>query len=524
MSLSVVYTRANQGVDAPLVTVETHLSNGLPSLSMVGLPETAVKESRERVRSAIINAGLEFPARRITINLAPADIPKSGGRYDLAIALSILAASEQIAARRLESTEILGELALSGEIRRVQGVVPAIIAARGNSREVLIPAGNADEAAVVKGALCYGAATLVDACQHFGAGAGLEPLPAASLSHNDQGRNTASPLSAISGQQHAKRALVISAAGGHNLLMVGPPGTGKTLLANALPKLLPTLPEDSSLEVAAIRSVAGHPVEAAQWGEPPFRAPHHSASSAAIVGGGRSLNPGEVTLAHAGVLFLDELTEFKRHVLESMREPLEAGHITISRADYRVTFPSDFLLVCAMNPCPCGYYGDSERQCSCTPDRIARYLEKISGPLLDRIDLHVEVARLSYQELMQRTAQTEPEAGLDVTLQQIEQCRRLQLARAGCLNARLNARQLHDICPLSAACDALLKSVVEKMKLSARACHRLIKLARTIADLDGRKEIETQDIAEAASYRGLSLRGLGSPHAAQAPQVAPPAR
>ena len=345
MSLSVVYTRANQGVDAPLVTVETHLSNGLPSLSMVGLPETAVKESRERVRSAIINAGLEFPARRITINLAPADIPKSGGRYDLAIALSILAASEQIAARRLESTEILGELALSGEIRRVQGVVPAIIAARGNSREVLIPAGNADEAAVVKGALCYGAATLVDACQHFGAGAGLEPLPAASLSHNDQGRNTASPLSAISGQQHAKRALVISAAGGHNLLMVGPPGTGKTLLANALPKLLPTLPEDSSLEVAAIRSVAGHPVEAAQWGEPPFRAPHHSASSAAIVGGGRSLNPGEVTLAHAGVLFLDELTEFKRHVLESMREPLEAGHITISRADYRVTFPSDFLIV-----------------------------------------------------------------------------------------------------------------------------------------------------------------------------------
>ena len=508
MSLSVVYTRANQGVEAPLVTVETHLSNGLPSLSMVGLPETAVKESRERVRSAILNAGLEFPAMRITINLAPADVPKAGGRYDLAIALSILAASGQICPQRLQFTEILGELALSGQVRGIQGVVPAVIAARNQLRSALIPQVNADEAAVVRDAQCHVVTDLRTACQHFVKGQpGLPVLPMAALDDRPE-QTLIDPLAAIRGQQQAKRALTIAAVGGHNMLMVGPPGTGKTLLANALPGLLPRLAESQSLQVAAIRSVAGSPVDSTQWGLPPFRAPHHGASSVAIVGGGRSLQPGEVTLAHAGVLFLDELTEFKRHVLESLREPLEAGQVTISRADYRVTFPSAFQLVCAMNPCPCGYFGDSQRQCTCTPERIARYLEKISGPLLDRIDLQVEVARLDYQQLMHEPG--EVVSAPVWTPQRVNQCRERQLERSGCLNARLTARMLHDVCPLSADCDALLKSVVETMKLSARACHRVIKLARTIADMEEAGDIATEHLAEAASYRGLSLPG-GSP-------------
>lgn len=508
MSLSVVYTRANQGVEAPLVTVETHLSNGLPSLSMVGLPETAVKESRERVRSAILNAGLEFPAMRITINLAPADVPKSGGRYDLAIALSILAASGQISQQRLQCTEILGELALSGEVRGIQGVVPAVIAARNQLRSALIPGVNSSEAAVVRDAQCHAVNDLCTACQHFVKGQpGLPVLPMAQLDERDV-IAASDPLLAIRGQQHAKRALTIAAAGGHNMLMVGPPGTGKTLLANALPGLLPRLDEEQSLQVAAIRSVAGTPVDCTQWGQPPFRSPHHGASSVAIVGGGRSLQPGEVTLAHAGVLFLDELTEFKRHVLESLREPLEAGQVTISRADYRVTFPAAFQLVCAMNPCPCGYFGDSQRQCTCTPERIARYLEKISGPLLDRIDLQVEAARLDYHQLMH--GQHVDEAASVWTPVRIEECRYRQLQRNGCLNARLTPRMLHDVCPLSSDCDRLLKSVVESMKLSARACHRVIKLARTVADMEGADDISVEHLAEAASYRGLSLPG-GSP-------------
>lgn len=506
MSLSVVFTRANQGVDAPLVTVETHLSNGIPSLSMVGLPETAVKESRERVRCAILNAGLEFPARRITINMAPADIPKSGGRYDLAIALSILAASEQISSKRLQSTEILGELALAGDVRGVQGVLPAVIAARDVGRSMLIPARNSAEAAVVREAQCYAVQSLREACQHFADdSAGLPTVPS-SLDGVMHDRPGVDPLAAIRGQQHAKRALCIAAAGGHNMLMIGPPGTGKTLLANALPGLLPMLDEAQALEAAAVRSVAGLPVTAALWAKTPFRAPHHGASSVAIVGGGRQLNPGEITLAHAGVLFLDELTEFKRHVLESMREPLEAGTVTISRADYRVTFPANFQLICAMNPCPCGYFGDSKRQCSCTAERIGRYLEKISGPLLDRIDLHVEVARLDYEQLMGEAEELNSDAAA-WTPQLIRQCRERQIRRNGCLNAQLSARQLHDVCPLSPGCDALLKKVVETMKLSARACHRIIKLARTIADMQGCQDIRPEHIAEAASYRGLNLPG-----------------
>lgn len=502
MSLAIVYTRANQGVEAPLITVETHLSNGLPALSMVGLPETAVKESRERVRSAILNAGLEFPDRRITINMAPADIPKSGGRYDLAIALSILAASGQLSATKLQAVEILGELALAGEVRSVQGVLPAVIAARDAGRRLMLPAANADEASMVRGATSVVVTTLIEAVEHFGERP-LPPVPSRLLTVRTQPGHV-TDISAIKGQGLAKHALLIAASGGHNMLMVGPPGTGKTLLANAMQDLLPALDEREALAVAAVRSVAGIGMDISDWGRPPFRSPHHGASSVAIVGGGRLFNPGEVTLAHGGILFLDELTEFKRHVLESLREPLEAGMITISRADYRVSFPARFQLVCAMNPCPCGYAGDDRGFCRCTPERIARYLEKISGPLLDRIDVHVEVPRLSSEELRRPVTAQEPDS--TALREQVLACRKVQLKRQACLNRELTTDVLDHFCPMQPNAESLLRQSMEKLNLSARACHRLIKLARTLADLDEEDIINTSHVAQAASFRQFAVR------------------
>lgn len=512
MSLAVVYTRANQGIDAPLVTVETHLSNGLPALSMVGLPETAVKESRERVRSAILHAGLEFPAGRITINMAPAGVRKSGGRYDLAIALSILAASGQLPSKNLATTEILGELALAGDVRAVQGVLPAVIAARDAGRSVLVPAANIAEASLVEGSTIFAVATLQEVCRHFTG----QPLPA--LAHRRGQRDAGScqhtpDIADIRGQHLAKRALLIAAAGAHNMVMVGPPGTGKTLLAQTLPGLLPPLSEAHALEAASVRSVAGQPLAPSQWAVPPFRAPHHSASAVAIVGGGRHLSPGEVTLAHTGVLFLDELTEFRRHVLECLREPLESGAVTVARADYRVTLPARFQLIAALNPCPCGYHGDNQGQCRCTPERIARYLDKISGPLLDRIDLHVEVPRLDYRELMGRDDSGPDRGGRAADTSaalraQVELVRQVQLRRAGTLNSQLSAAQLESLCALNKDSDALLQQIAERLRLSARACHRLIRLARTIADLDASAAIGPRHLAEAASYRGISAAGV----------------
>lgn len=521
MSLAIVYTRANIGIDAPLVTVETHLSNGLPSLAIVGLPEAAVRESRERVRSAIINANMDFPTRRITINLAPADLPKSGGRFDLAIAISILAASGQIPADALHGYEILGELALTGALRSVHGVLPAVLAARDNDRALILPTVNAPEASLVRGVRAFGGAHLLDVCKHLLTGKGMEACrfdEAAAIPRMLAGRTD---LQDIKGQHSAKRALQVAAASSHNILFVGPPGTGKTMLANCLSSLLPPLDEREALEAAAIKSISKQPVNTVNWLEPVFRSPHHTATSIALVGGGAQASPGEVTLAHRGVLFLDELPEFNRSVLEVLREPLESGMITISRANYRLQLPANFQLVAAMNPCQCGYFGDTNGRCRCTPEKIQRYLEKISGPLLDRIDLIVDVPRLAHNELRaisiagrQRKSQSElansdeleqqeQESEGDIARKRIRDCRQLQKRRSGKLNSDMSTAEIESYCVLDDAGEKLLEAAMTKLQLSARACHRILKIARTIADLETHATIQLQDLTEAIAYRRM---------------------
>lgn len=497
MSLAIIHTRALLGVQAIEVTVETHLSNGLPAFAIVGLPETAVKESKERVRSAIINSGLEFPSRRITVNLAPADLPKAGGRYDLAIALGILAASGQIDKESLRAMEILGELALDGSVRQVQGAVPTIIAARQKGHKIIIPKVNSDELALVAYDQGYCVGSLVEfvnwllgkgtliSCREL---ATVKFPPPAGLQE----------LTQIKGQALAKRAVQIAAAGSHNLLMIGPPGSGKTLLANTLISLLPRLNEAEALEVAAIKSAAKMHLEYSNWHQRPIRSPHHSATSVALVGGGSKASPGEISLAHRGVLFLDELTEFKPGVLDALREPLESGEITISRANYRIKFPADFQLLAAMNPCPCGYASDPAHECRCSEDRIGRYLGKLSGPLLDRLDLIIEVPSLSQSELLEHSKDS---TDWEEVRGRIESCRRLQIQRGGKLNSELALGELETICTLDATLRKLLATTMEKLAMSARATHRVIKMARTVADFEGSTVIRKQDLMEAISYR-----------------------
>jgi magnesium chelatase family protein len=493
MALAILFTRARVGVQAPLVSVETHLSGGLPSFNIVGLPEAAVKESRDRVRSAIVNSQFEFPASRITVNLAPADLPKEGGGFDLPIALGILAASGQLSADRLHEWEFIGELALSGELRNVPGCLPAALAAQREQRYLITSQDSAADAAQVPSVCVYGAENLLSVCAHLN---GQYPLECASP--NISATKTVVPdLIDVIGQDSAKRALEIAAAGGHHILFSGPPGTGKTLLASRLPGLLPPLDENDMLDVASLYSISNQPYVI---GQRPYRYPHHTASAAALVGGGSSPKPGEISLAHGGVLFLDELPEFPRRVLEVLREPLEAGHIAISRARQQIVFPARFQLVAAMNPCPCGYFGDSTRQCRCTPDRIRQYRERISGPLLDRIDLQVTVPRLPPGIIGKE------KSGRESTQQVAERvllAREKQQQRNGCCNAQLEGAALREHCQLVREDQEFLEQTATRLGLSQRAYFRLLKVARTIADLADCDVIERSHLAEAMHYRAL---------------------
>ncbi len=498
MSLAVLYSRALSGIQAPLVTVEIHIANGLPSFTIVGLPDTEVKESKDRVRAALQNAHFKIPAQRITVNLAPADLPKESGRFDLPIALGILAATGQIPKDKLDRYEWAGELALTGELRPIHGALAMTYNASQSGRGFILPQQNAAEAALVKNATIYAATSLLQVCAHLN---GQQPLPVyRSAIDNETAESLYPDFDEVKGQAHTKRALEIAAAGGHSLLMIGPPGTGKSMLAARFPDIQPSMTEAEALESAAMQSLSFGRFDIAHWKRRPFRSPHHTASGVALVGGGSHPRPGEISLAMHGVLFLDELAEFDRKVLEVLREPLESGKITISRAARQAEFPAQFQLIAAMNPCPCGYLGHSSGKCHCTPDQIARYRARISGPLLDRIDMQIEVPAIPQDELMRQRTTGEKS---DVIRQRVEKAHQLQLNRQGKTNSRLSVKEIDAHCALDATSETLLRQAINRLNLSARAYHRILKVARTIADLSGVEKITNQHIAEAIQYRRL---------------------
>lgn len=494
MSIAVVQTRANAGIEALPVTVETHISNGLPSLSIVGLPETTVKGSRDRVRSAIINAQFEFPARRITINLAPADLPKQGGRFDLPIALSILAASNQIPINTLEQYEFIGELGLTGELRPVSGILPFSLAAQKANHTIIIPLENALEASLNKKTNILPAKSILQICSHLH---GRELLTNYPAELSDLIPPVLPNLSEVYGQAHAKRALEICAAGKHSLLMIGPPGIGKTMLASRLISLLPLLNDEQALELAAIHSIRGQSLELSTWRFPPFRRPHHTASSIALVGGGNPPQPGEISLAHHGVLFLDELPEFDRRVLEALREPLESGNITISRAAKQTEFPANFQLVATMNPCPCGHLGNQINSCVCSTQQIRRYQKRLSAPFLDRIDICIEVNPLPKNYCLHKFKEEDSES----IRNRVKNAQIKQLKNFGKLNHKLSVELLEISNSLSSKDRRILQNSLEKFKLSTRSYHRILQIARTIADLSESEKIKNSHLMEALSYR-----------------------
>ena len=496
MSLARVYSRAAVGVAAPEVTVEVHVGGGLPRISMVGLPQTAVRESKDRVKAALLNAGFRFPDGLVTIALAPADLPKEGSRFDLPIALGILAASGQVTDHRFEDFEFVGELSLSGGLNPVRGVLPVAVQAGTAGRGLVVPAASGAEAALARNdrTWCAGSLLAVVAWLH-----GKSQLDRAASVERLPGTN-GKDLADVYGQARARRALEVAAAGSHNLLYSGPPGTGKTMLASRLPGILPPMSEQEALDAAAVASVSQTGLDLENWKMRNFRAPHHTASSAALVGGGSKPRPGEISLAHNGVLFLDELPEFNRDVLEVLREPMESGNITISRAACYAIFPARFQLIAAMNPCVCGFYGDKSGRCQCTSDQVQRYRGKISGPLLDRIDLHVEVSRPSRAILNGHCRKPEDSA---TVRKRVVAARKIQLERAGIPNAQMSNKQVREICHLAPPLESFLESVAERMCLSPRACQRILKVSRTVADMDESQEIREEHLAEAVVYREL---------------------
>jgi len=495
MTVATVASRALAGIDAPEVTVEVHLGPGLPAFHIVGLPDAEVREARDRVRAALNHAHFEFPARRITVNLAPAELPKDSSRFDLPIALGILAASGQLAPEALAGQEFAGELSLTGELRAVRGALAMALSARGAGRAFVLPEGNAPQAALAEGAKILPAKSLLEVVGHLADEAKLPEYSASTPPISP----TYPDFNEVKGQQQAKRALEVAAAGGHSVLMIGPPGTGKSMLAARFPGILPPMTEVESLEVAAVHSVSMSGFEATRWGQRPFRAPHHSASAAALVGGGTLPRPGEISLAHHGVLFLDELPEFDRDVLEALREPIESGRVAISRAARQVQFPARFQLVAAMNPCPCGHCGDRSSRCRCTPERIARYRGRVSGPLAYRIDIKLEVPAPREGELVAPAAAESSTA----VAARVARARDVQLLRQGKPNALLGTREIDRHCATGREAGELLRHALARLLLSARAYHRVLRVARSIADLSGAAAISAEHVAEAIQYRRL---------------------
>ncbi len=498
--LAQVFSRAKTGITAPAVAVEVHLSAGLPGLSIVGLPEAAVRESKDRVRSAIINSGYDFPDGRITVNLAPADLPKEGGRFDLPIALGILSASGQLPASSLENREFLGELALSGSLRPVTGILPASVACGQADRELIVPDQNAPVAAISSGTSVIAAGSLMEVCSCLTGQTHITPSTAPATEQSIQYPD----LQDVRGQPQAKRALIVAAAGGHHMIFFGPPGTGKTMLASRMPGILPPLSEQEALEVAAIHSLTSHS-QPGTWKQRPFRTPHHSSSSVSLVGGGSNLRPGEITFAHHGVLFLDEMPEFHRQALEILREPLESREVVISRARGQEKYPASFQLIAAMNPCPCGYLGDKRRSCRCSPDQVKRYINKISGPLLDRIDLQVELVSQDTRTILEHESDASTVDSLSLRKKVIN-ARKIQLKRQGVTNAQLSPNEMKKHCHLDRAEQIFITRVCDRLSCSARAVHRILRVSRTLADLESSQTVQQKHLAEALQYRRLESR------------------